>query len=370
MDWMPTNPAPHLAAIAAETAPGGVARRTLAGRCRQGSGFKAARHLAAHSLVGIALVALLSTSPAVADVVHFTNGDRLTGDLVEAPADLVAIDVPEVGIVTVPRTRVERVERVDPALSQAGDAASETTTVTTTDPADRRWEARADFGMAVATGNTRAADLNIVAGVKRHGPRFDNVLGVTVQKARAQADVRRSDVGTTTTKDHLDVDYNLRWKYGDAWYAVANFEFFQDPIKDIDQRATTGAGVGHTFWETERGALRTDAGISQVFEEIRLGPFANGGGANESDNNPAVRWGLQFNRWLVADRLELFHNNQLLHILDEEHSSVWDSDTGIRFHLNSRWLAALRVDLQHETAPSAGRRKTDSSYALAVGVKL
>ena len=262
---MSTNPVPHLEATAEETASGGVARRTLAGRRRQRLGSKAARRLGTHSLAGIALVAVLSTSPAVADVVHFTNGDRLTGDLVDAPADLVAIDVPEVGIVTVPRTRVERVEEVDPAPSQAGDAASETTTVTTTDSADRRWEARADFGLAVATGNTRAADLNFVAGVKRHGPRFDNVLGVTVHKARAQADARRSDVGTTTTKDQVDVDYNLRWKYGDAWYAVANFEFFQDPIKDIDQRATTGAGVGHTFWETERGALRTDAGISQKY---------------------------------------------------------------------------------------------------------
>ncbi|MDE0190775.1 MAG: DUF481 domain-containing protein [Gammaproteobacteria bacterium] len=317
------------------------------------------------------MVALLFTAVAVADVVHFKNGDRLTGDLVDASADLVAIDVPEVGIVTVPRTRVERVV-VDGAPSQAAEAVGESTNGTSTVPVDAggRWQARADLGVAVATGNTRAADLNFVAGVERYGPRFDNVLGVTVHKARAQADVRRSDVGTTTTKDQVDVDYNLRWKYGETWYAVANVEFFQDPIKDIDQRATTGAGVGHTFWETERGALRTDAGISQVFEEIRLGPFASEDGPNESDNNPAFRWGLQFNRWLVADRLELFHNNQLLHILDDEPSSVWDSDTGIRFHVNSRWLAALRVDLQHETAPSAGRRKTDSSYAVAVGVKL
>ncbi|MCY3838411.1 MAG: DUF481 domain-containing protein [Gammaproteobacteria bacterium] len=318
------------------------------------------------------MVALLSASAAADDVVHFTNGDRLTGDLVDAPADLVAIDVPEVGIVTVPRTRVERVEVGDPAPFQAAEAVGESTdgTSTVAVEAGSRWQARADLGVAVATGNTRAADLNFVAGVERHGRRFDNVLGVAVHKARAQVDARRTNLGTTTTKDQVDVDYNLRWKYRDTWYAVANFEYFQDPIKDIDQRATTGAGVGHTFWETDRGALRTDAGVSRVFEEIRLGPFANGDGPNESDNNPAVRWGLQFNRWLVADRLELFHNNQLLHIFDKEPSSVWDSDTGIRFHVNSRWLAALRVDLQHETAPSAGRRKTDSSYAVAVGVKL
>ncbi|MXY58897.1 MAG: DUF481 domain-containing protein [Gammaproteobacteria bacterium] len=319
----------------------------------------------------VGMVAVLAMSPAaVADVVHFTNGDRLTGTLVDGPADFVAIEVPQVGVVTVPRARVERVDEAPPQPDEAvRDATTSTTSTIPSDPSSR-WQARADLGVAVATGNTRAADLNFVAGVERHGARFDNVLGVAVHKARAQADARRSDLGTTTTKDHLDVDYNLRWKYGETWYAVANFEYFRDPIKDIDQRATTGAGVGHTFWESERGSLRTDAGISRVFEEFRFGLLTAAEGSKESDNNPALRWGLQFNRWLVVDRLELFHNNQLLHILDNEPSSVWDSDTGIRFHVNSRWLAALRVDLQHETAPSAGRRKTDSSYAVAVGVKL
>lgn len=80
----------------------------------------------------------------------------------------------------------------------------------------------------------------------------------------------------------------------------------------------------------------------------------------------------KFNRWLVMDRLELFHNNRLLHIFDDDAGSDWDSDTdtGIRLHVNSRWLAALHVDLQHETEPAPGRRKTDSSYALTLGVKL
>lgn len=364
------NPATHRGVCAKKTARSAESRRTLLWPWKLVSGTETARRSTARTLVGVAMVALLSASPAAADVVHFTNGDRLTGDLVDAPADVVAIKVPEVGIVTVPRTRVERVEETDAAHPQAGDAVAEASTVTSAEADGSRWQARADLGVAVATGNTRAADLNFVAGVERHGTRFDNLLDVAVHKARAQVDALRSDLGTTTTKDHLDVDYNLRWKYRDTWYAVANFEYFQDPIKDIDQRATTGAGVGHTLWESDRGALRTDAGVSRVFEEVRLGPLADGDGPNKSDNNPAFRWGLQFNRWLVADRLELFHNNQLLHILDDEPSSVWDSDTGIRFHVNSRWLAALRVDLQHETAPSAGRRKTDSSYAVAVGVKL
>ena len=334
------------------------------------------RESASHTarfLISSGAVALFLGFGAAADTVHFENGDRLTGTLVDAPAQFVAIDVPQVGIVTVPRARVVRTVKDGATDTPSGHRAVQTAAdATASAPGaepDRRWEARADLGVTAATGNTRAADLNFVAGVERRGQRFDNLLGVVVHKARAQADPRRRDGGSTSTKDQVDVDYNLRWKYADAWYAVASFEYFEDPIKDIDQRATAGAGVGHTFWESDRGALRTDAGVSRVFEEVGLGPLATGEG-NGSDNNPALRWGLQFNRWLVAERLELFHNNQLLHILDGEPSSVWDSDTGIRFHLNTHWLAALRVDLQHETAPAPGRRKTDSSYAVAVGVKL
>ena len=322
------------------------------------------------TLVGVVAL-LLGTGGAAADTVHFKNGDRLTGTLVDAPQGSVAIDVPHVGIVTVPRSQVAGIESASTAdgpqdAQGAAGVAVDSPVAKATGP----WQARADLGVAVATGNTRAADLNFVAGVERQGTRFDNVLGVAVHKARAQGEGVAGSGRSTTTKDHLDIDYNLRWKYRETWYAVANFEYFQDPIKDIDQRATTGAGVGHTFWESDRGSLRTDAGISQVFEEIGSALQGRGDASNESDHNPALRWGLQFNRWLVAERLEVFHTNQLLHILDSEPSSVWDSDTGLRYHLNSRWLAALRVDLQHETAPAAGRRKTDSSYALAVGVKL
>ena len=307
-------------------------------------------------LLGAAAL-LLGSAVATADAVHFKTGDRLTGTLVDAPEGFVAIDVPHVGVVTVPLAQTDRV-RGTPAAAQGAPAAA---SGTADNEGGNPWRARADLGLSVATGNTQAADLRFVAGVERQGPRFDNVLGVAVHNARASRDTLHANEGSTRTKDQVDFDYNLRWKYGDSWYAVANFEYFQDPIKDIDQRATTGAGVGHTVWQSALGSLRTDAGISRVFEQVRSTP---------RENNPALRWGLQFNRWLVAERLELFHNNQLLHILDNEPSSVWDSDTGIRLHVNDRWLAAVRVDLQHETAPAPGRRKTDSSYAVAVGLKL
>ena len=168
----------------------------------------------------------ISALGAAADVVHYSNGDRLTGKLLDSAADVIAIDVPNIGVVKAPKALVDRIEvdAADSAGEEAaqGDPAPSTQAATDTDPV---WKARADLGVAVATGNTRAADLNFVAGAERNGRRFDNIFGIAVHQAKAQPDGRPHPVGgTVTTKDQIDLDYNLRWKYGDSWYAVASFE--------------------------------------------------------------------------------------------------------------------------------------------------
>ena len=73
-----------------------------------------ARNLAILLLWNIAFVGV-----ARADVVHFVNGDRLTGRLVEAEAGYIALDVANIGVVTVP---VEAVEQVDEEVPAEDDA--------------------------------------------------------------------------------------------------------------------------------------------------------------------------------------------------------------------------------------------------------
>lgn len=296
-----------------------------------------------------AALALFVCVSASADVIHFKNGDRLTGNRIEAEAGFVAVDVPQVGILKIPEELIERVTAAgsaeDPNAAPSADAGL-----------IRSWDVVADLALTTATGNTETDDYNFVAAATRSGKRFDHVLG---------AAWHRGETERVLAKDQLDLNYDLRWKYSPKWYAVANFEYFRDPIKDIDRRYTAGAGFGHTFWTSPRGSLSTDAGLSQVFEE--LASLTN---PSTSENNPAVRWSLSYQHWLAPDRLELFHNNQLLHILATDRGTVWDSDTGLRLHVNSRWQAGIRLDLQHETAPAAGRGRTDAAYAVSVGVKL
>lgn len=281
-----------------------------------------------------------------ADVVHFVNGDRLTGRLVEAETGYIALDVANIGVVTVPVDIVEQIDEEGPA--KEGAAA----------PADSEagaglgaaWDATADAGATVSQGNTDAVDVTLVFAAKRSGLRFDHLFDVNTAKSSARGDV---------TRDQLDIEYDLRRKYGDKWYAVGNFEFFRDAIKDIDKRYTAGGGGGYAILASERGALTTDIGISQVLEESM----------STRESSPALRWGVDFNRWIVPEQLEVFHTHQLLGVLDSDRGLFWDSGTGVRLYLSERWNMSVRLDVQHETQPTPGRRKTDATSMIAIGAK-
>ena len=302
------------------------------------------------------------------DIVHFDNGDRLTGTIAEQNAESVTIDVDRIGTIVVPRSRIARLVRLgseDEANVPPERVADATEVEATPPPRLADWDLVADLGLVVARGNTRTEDYNLVLGAERTGRRFDNVAGFAVRRASARLGV---DGPVSETKDQLDLSYDLRWKFaadragGDRWYAVASFDYFRDPIKNIERRMTGGLGMGHTLWDSPRGALATDLGVSQVYETLQQ--------SLATAEDPALRWGLTFKRWLLPEWLEVFHNHQLLRKLGATSGAVWDSDTGIRLHLNDRWRAGVRIDLQHESHPAPGRQKTDASYAIALGAAL
>ena len=94
------------------------------------------------------------------------------------------------------------------------------------------WDATADAGATVSRGNTDAVDVALVFAAKRSGVRFDHIFDVNTAKSSARDEV---------TRDQLDIEYDLRRKFGDRWYAVGNFEYFRDAIRT--STAHTARGV-------------------------------------------------------------------------------------------------------------------------------
>ena len=121
---------------------------------------------------------------------------------------------------------------------------------------------------------------------------------------------------------------------------------------------TLGAGVGVQFIDNSIQNLASDLGISAV--------KSIGG---DSEVEPALRLGVDYQRFVLAKTIELFHRQSILQLLGNEKSQVFSSSTGIRFAYNNRINTNFRIDVAYESDPPPGNKKTDTTYSLGVGIK-
>jgi putative salt-induced outer membrane protein YdiY len=316
---------------------------------------------------------------AAADVVHMKNGDRLTGKLDGIAGQRLILETDYSDNIAVSLSSVLTVETDGPfeLKLKGGDRASGRLVVADGGQAiavdgqqpqplvldqvrtagqkrlalldlGRDWTSRAVLSAAVSTGNSETDAYNALIESKLTRNKSEHFLSLVISEEDADGE---------TTKDQLDLDYGYKRFVGEKWFGAGNFEYFQDGLKEVDYRITAGGGVGYQFWDNSFGALSAELGASLVVEEL----------AGESEENPAARWALKYNRHLWSKRVEAFHSHSLLVIPNR--GEVIESSTGIRMALNHRLETDLRVDVDHETEPPEGSKKTDVTYALGIGVK-
>ena len=314
-----------------------------------------------------------------ADVVVLKNGDRLSGTVDSIVGGRVVLETEYAGPVPIKMDAVESIE-TETALdfdlgdnSVAGTLSLENGTQTLTSEAQSQpielsaiqtasqnkltltdlgtdWESRADLSAIVSNGNSSTESYNTLIETTRKNINSEHKITLLVSNETAE---------DQTTKDVVDLDYAYKRFLSEKWYASGNGEYFQDRLKDVDQRITLGAGMGYQFWDNSLGAFSTELGISAVREDL------NG----DTESNPAIRWGLAYNRFFLAKRLELFHKQSILFIPDSDRGEVLASSTGVRFALSDRIDSTARVDLNHETDPPEGSSSSDVTYTVGIGIK-
>jgi putative salt-induced outer membrane protein YdiY len=314
-----------------------------------------------------------------ADVVVLTNGDRLTGTVDSISGGHVLLSTDYAGHVPIKldaiaeltteasfnvRTEQGRVVgkfmatdgaqtvvsediSTDVALASVKTAGQDKLALATFAP---EWTTRADLAAKISNGNTDTEQFTTLFETKLKQETVEHSLSLLITSEVAEEE---------KTKDEFDLDYGYKRFISEKWYASGNGEYYEDPLKDVDSRITVGAGLGYQFWDDSFGSFSTDLGLSYVREDL----------AGETENNPAVRWGLEYKRYLLSKKLEGFHKQSVLFIPDSDRGEVIESSTGLRYALNSRIDATARVDVDHETKPAPGNSKTDVTYNLGIGIR-
>jgi putative salt-induced outer membrane protein YdiY len=315
---------------------------------------------------------------AMADIVELENGDRLTGSVLSIDGSSLVLDTDWGGTLVVDRTAVRAIETEGPLnlvvegegyrdvqlmFAESGEQAialpdgdreigfgaialASVTKVPTAVRDD--WSSKITYGLNIATGNS---------DTQAHSLRAATTLRRDTLRHAATADVDRSIDSGTVIRDQIRVGYQLDWFFSEDWYAYGSSEYFKDDIKEVDYRVTLGLGAGRQFWDNSLGALSAEAGVSAVLEDI----------GGEGEENPALRFGLDFNRFLYGNRLEFFNRSEALVLTDFDRGQIFNGSTGLRFRMNSLWSADLRVDVVHETEPAPGQEETDITYIIGLG---
>ena len=328
-----------------------------------------------------AIAAAFCSFTAAADVLHLASGDRLSGEIDSIGGGKVILKTDFAGTIAVKLETVKHMESektfeirteagrqkgqfavtsdAQQFRSDDGDLAD--LDLTTLKSAGENnlgfadfasdWTNRFDAGISASSGNTETSSQNYLWESVLQQRRGDHNLRFTYNTQKDD-DVK--------TKEELLAGYRYRRFFGERWYGLGNIGYQQNEFKGIDERWTLGLGGGYQFWDNSTGALSTDLSANYVMEELD----------GVEDENPALRWGLNWNRFFMAKKGELFYNQNVLFIFGDAENTVYNGSTGVRFSLSEMLTANFRVDISSETDPAPGRKKTDVTYVIGIGLVL
>jgi putative salt-induced outer membrane protein YdiY len=318
----------------------------------------------------------------LADQVILSNGDRLSGTLIEQNIDQIVIETSYAGKVTVKRSEISglstdhalrlqlhdgrlidgilkgdqptglSIETVDgQQIPLSGlDAIAAIGVIPSDKPAQYEWRGNVTLSGEAKSGNTDTDKLNIstrVVAEKKNDNRF--TLG---------AMLAREHVDDRLTKEQ----YRLSGKYDhffrDKWYGFVATSFEQDPFRDIDLRSTLSVGSGYQFYDTDELRLSLEAGLS--YTDTR---FVE----DEDDSYAGFNWGLNWEQSLLGDRLQFFHRHRGNQGLDSSDNLIINAQTGIRVPIAAGLSASAEYDLDWDRSPPDNTKSTDHTYLLGVG---
>jgi len=330
-------------------------------------------------------MALLWNTPARADEVGLSNGDRYSGTVLNLVSGTLAFDTghgrvdlpwPAVTALTVEsaivvtadgagKQTVSRLESWDGWLVLEDGAAVELAAVVALARPRTPFTASGGVsaGLQSTGGNTAGSSVRVDA---------DLVARLYENRYTARASVNRAkDLGVQTARNATaEVRYDrflTRTVFGNG-----SAIFTSDVFRDLDLRVNLGLGLGKQFVDNGRAKVSVEGGYGYVSERYAsaLEPDRRYSALREANN---MEW------YLVGRRYVLFHRSDtFVSLPDSTQTQLGESavrnvnvqaHNGVRIGLGLGLVMTLQYDIDYVRSPAAGRKPTDRRSGLTFGYR-
>jgi putative salt-induced outer membrane protein YdiY len=328
------------------------------------------------------LIFASATLSALADQVTLSNGDRISGTLVEQNADEFLLDTGYAGQIKINRSAVASVTTDQPlriqlqdgrqldgillsdergiVLIQTGEeqvtaldglsAIASIAAIPPNGPRPWEWRGNVTVGGETQTGNTQTDKLNVNARTV--------VEQRELNRFTVEAKLDREESENTLTKEQ----YLLTGKYDRfftrQWYGFVGTGFEQDKFKDLDLRTTLAAGSGYQFFDSDELRLSLEAGLSYTDEDFI---------AEDDNSYGGFNWGFNWEQALFDKRLNFFHRHRGNQGFDESDNLIINASTGLRLPIMAGISATAQYDIDWDRSPPDDADNTDQTYTFGVG---
>jgi putative salt-induced outer membrane protein YdiY len=333
--------------------------------------------------VGISF--LLTVGNCIGDCVILSNGDRLSGQIIQLSEGTVTLKTQFVGVVDIQMkdvvalttdqpmqislsdgTQVSRVIEMTAAgqvkLMEDPNQPSRAETVLLSEIAVKpepleqpKWKGSISGGLTMMSGNTSSESVSAGIDLQKRS-KTDRLTFAGEMAHMAQED-------DDTDEEYTVEDWwKLRGKYDyfltRQFYVFGNGRYETDRVAELTRRVVIGGGPGYQWVESPELNFWTEAGIAEVIEEYD----------NDTDTTKDISYQLS-SRFdgQITQKLKLLHDFSYFPSM-EEFSDYYLTTLGeLRYGLTEKLYASLKIFMDYDSTPAEDARTTDIKYMVGVG---
>jgi putative salt-induced outer membrane protein YdiY len=346
-------------------------------------------------LMAIIMVAAVEAG---ADVIHFKNGDRLTGKVERVQDDKLILKTQTVGEVSIALDKVESYASEGAAVvlvkaqkevrgkltllpggnwqveTTSGQQTVEAKNVEIIYPAKtydekgyghhpklwQSWNGKGSLGFSQVHGDQSSRTFSLNFNATRRLPvlpelaehsRTNFFLSALFAKSE---DTQGNQVSTNNVSSGIRQDFKITDK--NFWFLLAQLD--HSSTQSLDLRQTYGGGLGRDLMRRSRMELQALGGVTYVREHFQ--------GAVYNQNAEALageRFTWKMTQWLSLDHALSFYPN-----LTNGGNYRFDTMTGLSTKITRRWSFSTSYSDHYLSNPLPGHRKNEVIITTGVGV--
>ena len=182
----------------------------------------------------------------------------------------------------------------------------------------------------------------------------------SLNKHRLIINFKNNEASDNNLKTASNWDLNLKYDYifGDTWYTFLNNSFEKDTFRDIDLRESYGAGLGNRNEEFLNFKTTYELGLSNVKTKHNL--------TNNKNFNAAI-WFLNLEKSFSMFNLKFFHKNNGIQEINGNNQLIVKSNTGLKLPILRNIYLSYELQVDWEKKPSSNKKKTDKINYFTLG---